>query len=108
MDEDRFYSELGKKISDLRVLKGEKQELLADYLGLSRSSITNIEKGRQKPSLFVILGISKYFDIKIDDLIPHSDDSSVLSKNGRVIGQDFDLDFINKNKSLSDFLERNK
>src|SRR4051812_27182567 len=45
---DSFYREVGLKIRHARDQKGFTQERLAETIRLSRTSLTNIEKGRQK------------------------------------------------------------
>lgn len=108
MEEDKFYDRLGQRIMEIRVNKSVKQEALGEYLGLSRSSITNIEKGRQKPSLFILRKICVYFDINLDTIVPELESKQQISTNSRVVTQDFDIDFINKNESLHKFFELTK
>ena len=46
-----FDSELGEKVKLLRKRRNLKQDDLAEVLGLSRSQISNLEKGRRNLSL---------------------------------------------------------
>jgi DNA-binding XRE family transcriptional regulator len=73
LSEDKLYSEIGKKIYKIRIGAGIKQEMLADYLELSRVSIVNIEKGRQRPSIFLLLKIADIFKVNYTELIPSND-----------------------------------
>ncbi|MDA3616683.1 helix-turn-helix domain-containing protein [Polluticaenibacter yanchengensis] len=68
--EEKFYKELGAKIASCRNQKDVNQDVLADFLKLSRPSIVNIEKGRQKPNVLTLVLIANYLQVKIDDLIP--------------------------------------
>lgn len=73
MNEDKFYEQLGLRITQERLSAGVRQEDLANYLELSRASIVNIEKGRQRPSTFMLLNIAKYLRIDFTKLIPSAE-----------------------------------
>jgi transcriptional regulator with XRE-family HTH domain len=45
---DEYYVRLGHHIRDTRVAEGLTQADVAKVVGLSRSAVTNIEKGRQR------------------------------------------------------------
>ena len=70
MTEKDYYHILGGKISSLRNSKSVNQEELANFLNISRPSVGNIEKGRQKPSVFLLQQIADYFGLTINDLLP--------------------------------------
>lgn len=48
MQEEMFYARFGATVRYLRNRKGLTQATLAEALNLSRSSVANIEQGRQK------------------------------------------------------------
>lgn len=108
MVEEKFYDVLAEKIMETRIKKGVNQETLANYLNLSRSSVTNIEKGRQKPSIFILMKICQFFNVSIDELIPNTEQDFFEISDSRIITQDFNRDFINSNESLHRFLELTK
>lgn len=68
--ESSFYKELGKRVCQARKLKRMNQDELATQLGFNRTSITNIEKGRQKLSAFKIFVLANELNVHIDDLLP--------------------------------------
>lgn len=70
MTEKEYYQNLGKTISNLRGSRNVNQETLASFLNISRPSIGNIEKGRQKPSVYLIQKIADYFGVNVDNLLP--------------------------------------
>jgi DNA-binding XRE family transcriptional regulator len=73
IDEARLYSMVRERIFDLRKNHPDKkttQENLARAIGIKRSTLTNIELGNQRPPLHVIYRICKYFDIRLDELLP--------------------------------------
>ena len=68
--EEQFYIELGAKIASVRNDKDISQEVLAEFLKLSRPSIANIEKGRQRPSIITLALIANYLKVSVAELIP--------------------------------------
>lgn len=69
-DIDEFYKEIGVRIRDFRLLAGLSQEILAENLNLTRASIINLEKGRHRPSLHLLVEISSLLMIHYTSLIP--------------------------------------
>lgn len=73
MEPNEFKSIVGKRIRDMRKTAGLTAEQLSNDTGLSRSSITNIEKGRQNISAYHLFKISNRLNcIRIDDLMPQT------------------------------------
>jgi transcriptional regulator with XRE-family HTH domain len=71
MPKDRIlYSQLGSAIAKTRERKKMTQEQLAEKLGLSRTSITNIEQGRQHIQLHALYQLAECLDAEIFDLLP--------------------------------------
>lgn len=56
---ERIYKELGKRIKIARRRVGMNQECLADRVGLVRTSVVNIEAGRQRILFHQIKNIAK-------------------------------------------------
>ena len=69
-----FYEEVGRLIRDARqrCTPPITQEGLAKMVGLSRTSITNVEKGRQKCLLHTLADIATALQTDAADLIPRS------------------------------------
>ncbi|MCW3122611.1 MAG: hypothetical protein JWQ38_2103, partial [Flavipsychrobacter sp.] len=65
--QDYFYLRLGELIKEARNKVDVKQEKLAEFLGLSRVSIVNIEQGKQKVQIHTLLEIINYLEIPITD-----------------------------------------
>ena len=55
------------KVEELRKNMGLSQEDLAKDLGISRQTISSIERGRYNPSLELAFTISNYFKTTIED-----------------------------------------
>ncbi len=65
-----FYRQFGRILAAARNKKKMSQEVLARELGLSRTSITNIEKGRQPVQLHTLYQISNLLAVELKDLLP--------------------------------------
>jgi DNA-binding XRE family transcriptional regulator len=70
--EELLYSEIGRRIKEVRVKKCLTQQELSDRVRLSRTSITNLENGVQKISLHTLYEICFVLDIEIHRLIPNN------------------------------------
>jgi transcriptional regulator with XRE-family HTH domain len=67
---DRFYVRVGDRIRDARSAARLTQAELAAHLGLARSSIANIEGGRQRLPLHMFALIAETLNIKAAELLP--------------------------------------
>lgn len=72
-NQDQFYEETGKRIKNARDIASISQETLASELGLTRASIINIEKGRHRPSLFLLIEIADKLMVNFISLVPIND-----------------------------------
>lgn len=70
INEERLYSQLGEQIKKQREGKGLTQSTLADLIGVERTSITNIEKGRQRAPLHMVYKFCAVLKIQIEELLP--------------------------------------
>ena len=61
--------ELGKRIKENRELKSMSQDDLANYLKVSRQSVSKWESGKNYPSLDILVVMSDYFNVSLDDFI---------------------------------------
>ncbi|MEO0395711.1 MAG: helix-turn-helix transcriptional regulator [Cyanobacteria bacterium P01_A01_bin.137] len=78
LDKDAFYVDLGQKVRAVREERKLTQEALASLLGITRTSVTNIEKGRQKMFLHTFLEIAQGLSVSPDALMPSMQYSSSL------------------------------
>src|SRR4051812_27594425 len=69
---ERFYQEFGRLLREARERPESKitQKQLADRVGLSRTSITNIELGKQHIPLHTLFALATAVGIKPSDLLP--------------------------------------
>jgi len=60
----------GEKLRTLRKQHGMTLQNLADELGFSSAgSVGDLESGRKKPSLEVVVKISRIFGVSVDELV---------------------------------------
>lgn len=88
-DENRiFYAAVGRQIA--RARSGRlTQEALAMKAALTRTSIINIEKGRQQILLHTLVDISRALQVSISDLLPNTDDLAIALRDKSQKGVDW-------------------
>jgi transcriptional regulator with XRE-family HTH domain len=91
-DRDEFYLAVGHRVRKARKARSLTQQALASLVSLTRTSITNIEKGRQKILLHTLADLAKALQVEYAALLPEnsaltgvSDLDDVL--RGRPIGE---------------------
>lgn len=89
--ETLMYQLVGRRIRNLRQNRFTQEEL-ADLVDVSRTSITNLESGQQRPPLHLLLRIASALDCELHDLLPTrkalglTATSQSKSREVRVIG----------------------
>lgn len=69
-DQVAFYAEVGRRVRHARERAGLTQDALAGRVSLSRTSVTNIEKGRQKVLLHTLCNLADALGVTPDVLMP--------------------------------------
>ena len=101
MNENQFFINLGANISSIRTKKGINQDDLAKFLDLSRPSIVNIEKGKQRPSVYAMLLIANYLMVDIKELLP---EVIPAVERGNIIGMGFDPSMFSQDRDFAKFM----
>lgn len=70
---DNLYRHVGGRVSELRKQRNITQEQLAEAIGLQRTSITNIERGRQKILLHTLFEMATVLKVCVQDLLPEQE-----------------------------------
>ena len=65
-----FYQSLGQRLALARRKANLTQAELARGVGLSRTSITNIEKGRQPVQAYLLVALAGTLGVRVADLLP--------------------------------------
>ncbi|MNJ97107.1 anaerobic benzoate catabolism transcriptional regulator [compost metagenome] len=98
-----FYQQLGDALKEARIKSGQSQESLAEAMGLSRVTIVNIEKGRQKVQVHNLVEAANFLNVDVASLIPGQSkrvdlNSAVLDKIKKKFSDEF------KASSVEDFV----
>lgn len=72
---DALYREIGERIREVRQEAGLTQAKLADCVDLTRTSIANIELGRQKIQVHTLVAIAEALRLKPGSLLQRSDET---------------------------------
>lgn len=107
---DELKRQLGLKIKSLRETEKLTQEELSVVCDVSWRTISNLERGVVMPDLRVIVALSKYFKISLDDVLninesEKSKPNSRIEKENRLIEKikrfdDKTLSFFDENIEL--------
>ena len=68
MSEQKFLSDLGKRIAAARRQKGISQEKLADAVDVHRTYVGFVEQGKRNPSIGKLRKIAKAVGLPLDKL----------------------------------------
>ena len=72
IDESQLYRTIGANLRRQRLAAGLTQDALANRVGVLRTSITNIEKGRQKAPVHLLYGLCEALEADIASVLPDS------------------------------------
>lgn len=72
-----------KRLRELRIARNKRQDDLADYLGVGRSSIAMYEGGRNFPLTETFIGIAEYLGTSIDYLLGLTHDPEPFNSRDR-------------------------
>ena len=84
-----YYVAVGRNIADTRQRRRMTQEALAKKVLLTRTSIINIEKGRQQILLHTLVGIARALEVSPAGLIPGEDNIDALLRDKPKKGRDW-------------------
>lgn len=72
--QDRLYKLLGDNVKKHRSRLRLTQEQLATKIELTRTSVVNIEQGKQQTPLHLVLALTEIFNVSLEALIPKGSD----------------------------------
>jgi len=70
--------EIGRKTAELRMRAGISQQRLAEMLGVSRPTITQIEQGKRKVSVDELVKLSEIFNLSVDNLLCLKEEPEII------------------------------
>jgi transcriptional regulator with XRE-family HTH domain len=82
LDHQKLYAFIGERIRQIRETHSPRmsQQDLAEILKLKRTSVTNIERGNQKPTLDALYLLCEHFGLKLDSILPAVADVTAKEK----------------------------
>jgi len=83
----KVYKELGSRIKRLREELGISQQRLAVFLGVSRSTISQIEIGVRKVSADELLKLSEIFNISVEQLLGLRKEPEIIIQEAKKRGK---------------------
>ena len=98
-DDSTIKEIIGKRIKRARSRHGQSAQTIAEKVGISRSSLTQIETGRNNISATLLWKIAGVLHCEIKEFFPDVPDSTSLEKS--------DLDIIAKeNSKAAEFMKK--
>lgn len=67
---------LKNRLKEFRNLKGYNQQELGELVGVSRQTISLIERGDYNPSIIVCLKLSKVLEKKVEEIFLYEEDEN--------------------------------
>ena len=87
IDESALYRYIGELLKQTRKSNTPvtSQQDLANILHVERSTISNIESGKQRPSISLLYSFCLHFDLPIKDVLPDVDAVMDFGQRDQVI-----------------------
>ncbi len=81
----RLYRLIGQRIRNLRTSQGLKQEELGRRVSLSRTSITNIEQGKQRLLADQLFTFASAFGVELMQILPNKAELNATKEFSLII-----------------------
>lgn len=95
---------LGKRLKQVRIEKGFSQADVADFLNISRQSISRWETDKAYPDIDNLVELSKYYEVSIDELLTQTKDlQQEINKKTEQMNKNMD-EIEKKQKKLNQLL----
>lgn len=80
LSEHEIYVSLGQRIRSARESANLRQDELADRVHMTRTSITNIERGNQRIQIHTLFALAKALDVTPQELLPPTNTQSLRAE----------------------------
>lgn len=68
-EKDKVLTHFGKRLAEIRTQKGITQENFALELGVDRTYISYIERGKRNPSLYLLYKMAQLLKVELTHLV---------------------------------------
>jgi transcriptional regulator with XRE-family HTH domain len=97
LKEEAFYRRLGEQVRDQRRRRGLTQEALSALWNLDRTTVVNIEKGRQRISVYQLVALANHLGCPPQEFLPELSEPAILSEGLRdKAGDDRAISFVSE------------
>jgi transcriptional regulator with XRE-family HTH domain len=88
-DSERDFGRVGQRLKRVREQRGATLTAIAQTTGISKSTLSRLESGQRRPTLELLLALSKAYRVPLDDLVeaPDVGDPRIRLKPDRVKGR---------------------
>lgn len=92
--DDNLYRLIGLRVANFRNKKKISQAALAEQVGVARTSVTNLESGRQRVTLDHLNQIAEVLGVELSELMPTRKQlrQKVVTPDVQQFGREFGLD----------------
>lgn len=59
---------IGRRIKSLRAMRGYSQEQLSEIMGISQNYLSNVERGKENPTLDLFIRLSQGLKVRIQEI----------------------------------------
>lgn len=94
--------EIGKKIKELRLSKKLTQKDLAKILNVTPQAISKWERNESNPDIQMLVTLSKYFNISVDDILGNKNENFFGSFISKIKGNK-KMEKVTKKNQSEDF-----
>lgn len=83
LDQPKLYAAIGERVRQIRETCSPRmsQQELAEILKLKRTSVTNIERGNQKPTLDALYLLCEHFGLNLTSVLPSVEEVTVSEEH---------------------------
>jgi transcriptional regulator with XRE-family HTH domain len=85
-DEHQLYRSIGARLREQRLAVGLSQAQLAERIGMLRTSITNIESGRQRVPIHVLYDICEALSVSVHAVLPVQEEAAEMTTVPVTVG----------------------
>ncbi len=81
---------IGERLRELRKSQHKTQQTVADAINIKRSTLSNYEIGRRRPSLDELKALAQYYNVSLDffGVAPSDDLADIIARASKIFKSD--------------------